>query len=382
MRHALKLDLPERRIGLAAHDFAQLMGAHEVVLTRAAKLGGAPTIASRFVQRLAAVTGKRWEEVTARGEKYLEMARNLDKPDAKPKAFARPEPRPPLAARPTSLSVTEIEAWLRDPYSIYAKHILRVRPLEAIDEPPGYRDRGIMIHETVADFARAHRDQLPDDVTARLIEIGEKHFEPLKDHPEARAFWWPRFLRIAQWFSGFERERRSNVDKLSVEISGSLPVTQGAREFKLRARADRIEHLQDGRFALIDYKTGQPPTAPQVKSGLSPQLTLEGAILRNGGFDGISFGASIAQLMYVGLRGGEPAGIIKDIAWKGSTPDAEADTALRRLAELVTKFEDEAQPYFALVSPMFIRRRAGDYDHLERVKEWSLTGGPEDEEAG
>ena len=40
----------------------------EVILTRAAKLGGAPTVASRFVQRLAAVAGEtRWKAALERG---------------------------------------------------------------------------------------------------------------------------------------------------------------------------------------------------------------------------------------------------------------------------------------------------------------------------
>jgi ATP-dependent helicase/nuclease subunit B len=116
-----------------------------------------------------------------------------------------------------------------------------------------------------------------------------------------------------------------------------------------------------------------------VKSGLSPQLTLEGAILRQGGFAGIPAGASIAEYVYVALRGGEPAGIEKLIGWKDSTPDMEADNALRQLTGLVVKFEDEQQPYLSLVTPMFLRRGGGDYDHLARIKEWSLTGGPDDD---
>jgi ATP-dependent helicase/nuclease subunit B len=382
MRHRLGLDLPERRVGLAAHDFAQLLGAREVVLTRAAKLSGAPTIASRFVQRLAAVSGTRWNDAVARGGRYLEAARALDRPENPTQAMARPAPRPPRNTRPMSLSVTEIETWLRDPYSIYAKHLLRLQPLDAIDEPPGVRDRGTMIHGAVGAFADAYKDKLPADVTATLVEFGEKYFAPLKDHPEARAFWWPRFLRIAQWFAGFEAERRANISKLDAEISGALTVAAGDRMFTLRARADRIEHLKDGSYALLDYKTGALPSAPQVRAGFSPQLTLEGAILRAGGFAGIPAGASIAEFVYVGLRGDEPAGIEKDISWKDSTPDAEADAALRRLTELVGKFENAAQPYLSRVSPMFVRRGGGDYDHLARVKEWSLTGGADDGDGG
>ena len=219
-----------------------------------------------------------------------------------------------------SLSVTEIETWLRDPYSIYARHILDLRPLEPIDEPPGARDRGVMIHEAIGAFAEAYKDNLPDDPVGKLIAFGETFFAPLKDHPEARAFWWPRFLRIAQWFAGFEAERRANIAKLDVEISGRLQIPASDRTFTLRTRADRIEHLTDGRFALLDYKTGSTPTPPQVKSGLSPQLTLEGAILRQGGFADIPAGGSVAEYLYVTLRGGDPAGIPKPIAWKETTP--------------------------------------------------------------
>jgi ATP-dependent helicase/nuclease subunit B len=380
MRHELGLDLPERRIGLAAHDFSQLLGAKEVFLTRAAKLGGAPTIASRFVQRLAAVAGEGWSATLSRGEKYLVMARTLDRPPHPPKAAARPEPKPPRAARPASLSVTEIETWLRDPYSIYAQHILALRPLDAIDEEPGARDRGTMIHRAVGEFSEAYKDRLPQDVTAALIACGEKYFEPLKDHPEARAFWWPRFVRVAHWFADFEMERRAKLAKLDAEIRGVIKIPVGERTFTLRARADRIEHLDDGRYALIDYKTGRAPTAMQVQSGLAPQLTLEAALLRAGAFDGIPPQASVAQLLYVELRGVEPPGMLKPIAWENSSPDAEADRALQRLKTLISRFEEETQPYLSRVTPMFMRRGGGDYDHLARIKEWSLANGADDDE--
>src|SRR5262249_46247455 len=155
MRHALGLDLPERRIGLAAHDFAQLCGAREVFLTYPAKRGGAPTVASRFVQRLAAVAGATlWEQALARGERYRDLCGSLDAPRTPPRPIARPSPRPPRAARPTSLSVTDIEHWLRDPYTIYAKHILKLPRLEAVDERLGAAERGNLIHEAIGDFAK------------------------------------------------------------------------------------------------------------------------------------------------------------------------------------------------------------------------------------
>jgi ATP-dependent helicase/nuclease subunit B len=202
----------------------------------------------------------------------------------------------------------------------------------------------------------------------------------LKDFPEARAFWWPRYLRIARWFADFETRRRANVGGISAEIYAKLEIPLGTRDFTLSTRADRIEHLSDGRYAVLDYKTGRLPTASQVSSGLSPQLTLEGAILRAGRFEGIAAGVSIAEFLYVGLRGGEPAGDPRTIEFKNSSPDEKSDEALAKLTALLMKFEDEATGYLSKERPMFMRRGGGDYDHLARVREWSLTGGEAEDE--
>jgi ATP-dependent helicase/nuclease subunit B len=382
MRHALGLDLPERRIGLSAHDFAQLLGAGEAILTRAGKLAGAPTVASRFLQRLAAVAGERWQEVRGRGERYLAWARELDRPRDPPRPAARPAPRPPLAARPTRLSVTEIEHWLRDPYTIYAKHILRLIPLDPVDTPPGAADRGTVIHGAVGDFTQAFAQRLPADALAELLALGRKHFAALEDYPEARAFWWPRFERVARWFADWENGRRAHLEAVHAELRGEIEIPLGERTLRLSARADRIERLGAGDYAILDYKTGRVPTVPQVTSGLAPQLTLEGAILRAGGFRDIPAQASLSALVYVSLRGGEPAGEEKELKFKDSLPDAEADIALRKLTELARRFADEATPYLSRERPMWERRAYGDYDHLARVKEWSLNGGADDETEG
>jgi ATP-dependent helicase/nuclease subunit B len=152
---------------------------------------------------------------------------------------------------------------------------------------------------------------------------------------------------------------------------------------RLSARADRIEHLGGATYAILDYKTGQVPTSKQVQTGLSPQLTLEGAILRAGQFADIPPHASIAALVYVSLKGGDPAGEEKSLDFKDTTPDQEADRALQKLAEVARKFEDPATPYRSRERTMWRARAYGDYDHLARVKEWSLTGGVGDEaEAG
>jgi ATP-dependent helicase/nuclease subunit B len=377
MRRDLGLDPPERRIGLSAHDFAQALGAKEVILSRAAKLAGAPTVTSRFVQRIAALAGKRWDDVLKRGNIYLDLARALDHP-GQVNAAERPAPKPPLAARPSRLSVTAIEDWLRDPYTIYARYVLRLRPLDPVDTPPGARDRGTVIHGAIGDYTKLFAQKPPADPLKELSALGDKHFATLADYPEARAFWWPRFLRIAQWFAQWDGARRASIKTLHAEIRGEVKFPNGKREFTLAAIADRIEQRADGSYAIIDYKTGAARTEKQVRTGLAPQLTLEAAILRGGGFTFIAAG-SVAEISYVTLKGGDPAGKPCPIEFKDGTPDSQADHALAKLKELAAKFENPATPYLSLVHPMW-KTHYGDYDHLARVKEWSLAGGGDEGE--
>jgi ATP-dependent helicase/nuclease subunit B len=380
MRHELGLDLPERRIGLSAHDFAEALGTREVILSRAAKLAGAPTVASRFVQRLAAVAGRaRWQEALDRGAHTIALARALDTPEGSERIKA-PAPFPPRAARPSRLSVTEIEHWLRDPYTIYAKHVLRLPPLAAVDTPPGAADRGTVIHEAIGKFTERFAQKLPQNPLEELLALGRQEFAAIEDYPEARAFWWPRFVRIARWFADWEAERRPKIAAMHAEIRGEISIPLNERTFRLSARADRIERLADGRYAVLDYKTGAARSDKQVRIGLAPQLTLEAAILKNGGFREVPAGASIAELVYVGLKGGEPAGDPRTVDFQDGTADSHAERALARLAGIAARFEDESTPYRSLVHPMW-KTQYGDYDHLARVKEWSLSGGVDDEGA-
>jgi ATP-dependent helicase/nuclease subunit B len=381
MRHELGLDLPERRIGLSAHDFAQLLGAEEVILSHAAKVGGAPAVASRFLHRLEAVAGEeRWNAAKSAGKRYVRFAAQLDSPD-KVEPVPQPAPRPPRIVRPLKLSVTAIEDWLRDPYTIYAKYILKLAPLDPVDMPLSAADRGSAIHDALGEFTQTFATALPEDPAAALRGIGKKYFAPLMERPEARALWWPRFMRIATWFSDWEIARRGNVSGIEAEIRGEIPIPlDNERTFVLSARADRIERRRDGTFAVLDYKTGQPPTGKQVRMGLSPQLTLEAAILREGGFAGIAAGASVSDLIYVRLSGNNPPGEQTSLELKinrGDTPqppDAAAAEARAKLEALIRAFENQSQAYTSLNLPMWTNRY-GTYDDLARIKEWSAAGG-------
>ncbi|HUZ30866.1 MAG TPA: double-strand break repair protein AddB [Xanthobacteraceae bacterium] len=377
MRLALGLDLPERRVGLSAHDFAQALGARKVILSHAAKIAGGPTVPSRFVQRLAAIAGPRWEPALARGRDYLAWARELDRPE-QVAAAPQPAPKPPRAARPSQLSVTAIEDWLRDPYTIYAKYILRLMPLDPVDLAPGAAERGTIIHAAVGEFTQRYAEALPSDPAGVLIEIGRPYFAPLEDFPETRAFWWPRFVRIAGWLAGWEAQRRPSIKAIAAEIGGKIDIPLAEGAFALSGRADRIERHADGGYVILDYKTGSARSEKQLRAGLAPQLTLEAAILRRGGFAGIAAGSSVTQVGYVLLKGGARPGEPKLINFLKGTTDEQADYALQRLTGLAGRFAEQNTPYRSLVHPMWTRHY-GDYDHLARVKEWSATGGEVDD---
>ncbi|MEE9544067.1 MAG: double-strand break repair protein AddB [Rhodospirillales bacterium] len=371
MLKAFGLPSPERRIGLAAHDFAQAFCAPNVVLTRATRVEGTPTVPSRWLLRLQTLLrGSGLENALKPDLEWLQWVSRLDASE-KPGTVPPPAPKPPVAARPRQLSVSRVETWIRDPYAIYAERILGLRPLDPLDADPGAAERGSVIHKALERFIAAHPGELPADPVGEMIAIGRKVFEEHLDRPGVRAFWWPRFQRIARWFVDFERGRRGGGQMTAAtEVNGRLALAAPAGDFTLTARADRIDLLSGGGLAIIDYKTGQTPTSPQVECGLAPQLPLEAAIAGDGGFEGID-GEKIDQLIYLRLSGGRPAGEMKVLKLDVAET---ADKALAKLRKRIADFDNPEMPYRSRQVSMF-ESRYGDYDHLARVKEWTAAIG-------
>ncbi|HVI27838.1 double-strand break repair protein AddB [Hansschlegelia sp.] len=377
LRALLGLAPPERRIGLSAHDFSQGLGAEEVVLTRAAKVGGAPTIPSRWLQRIAAVAaGPAHQAALERGRRLVTLAEQLGHAEREP-APRPPEPRPPLELRPSRMSVTSVETWLRDPYAIYARYILDLEELGAVGPEPNAADLGNAIHGALERFAKAGVALNAADARERLLAFGREAFGALLEREDARTLWWPRFERIADWTLAFHRGRAERVETSHVEKRGEIHFeTVAGRSFRLSARADHIDALTDGTFAFLDYKTGAVPGLKQALAGFAPQLPLEGAILQEGGFaDAAAKGATVSELAFVKLIGRDPAGELVEIRGETEAPDEIAATALERFRQVVDRFENPDEPYRSLSHPKFLARPEGPYGHLARVKEWSATGG-------
>lgn len=366
MRASFGLPPGDAQIGLAAHDFAAGLMARRVVLTRALRVDGAPTVPSRWLLRLETV-------LTASGLALAPAApatawqAALDRPDNVLR-LAAPAPCPPVSARPRSLSVTEIETLRRDPYAIYARHILRLDSLDPIDQDPGAADRGSFIHQALD--AYLHIVPRPDAAEAlpALLECGRRAFGDSLAQPGVWAFWWPRFVRIARWFLDWEAARAPDLAESWTERRGRLLLSVSAEGFELRARADRIDRLREGGLAIIDYKTGGVPSAKEVELGFAPQLPLEAAMAAAGGFEGIA-AAEVRDLLYLRLSGAQPAGEEIRAGGAKAAPGALAADALDGLEALIRHYDKPGTTYLAQPDPDRAPRYS-DYTHLARVDEW------------
>lgn len=373
MRAEFGLPPPELRIGLSAHDFVQCCGAEEVYLTRARRIEGTPTIPSRWLQRLDALLAGEADggaQFRAAEPALLAWWEALDRPAAPAGPRPAPAPAPPVAARPRRLSVTRVETWIADPYSVYARDILRLKPLDPVDADPSAAERGELIHRILEAFVRAFPAALPADAEAQLLTLGEEHFAAAGTPPGVRAFWWPRFARIARWFVETERERRPAALPCATEVEGALEFDAPAGRFRLTGKADRIDATRAGTLEIIDYKTGGVPPRKHVGDGRRPQLSLEAAIAAAGGFAGVD-PAEVAALAYWRLSGAESAGEIVEI---GDDAAQLGRAALAGLQALVAHFDDPATPYHPVPRPA-LAPPWNDYAHLARHKEWSVPGG-------
>jgi ATP-dependent helicase/nuclease subunit B len=273
--------------------------------------------------------------------------------------------------------VTEIETLVRDPYSIFARHILKLDALDAIAVAPSAAERGTIIHDVLGGFTEAYPKALPAHAQEDLLSRGVEAFAEISEaFPELYAEWWPRFTRLATEFVVWEQARRPNLVEVYAERSGKLPIPlPDGTLFTLRARADRIEHRRDGGFAIIDFKTGQPPGIREVYAGFSPQLTLEAMMLMKGAFKGLPTAKHAPDLLYIHTTGGrEP---IKPREIKPGRDEERSVTEIveehrQRFEGMIVRYAKGEAAYLSRPFPKYARRFS-EYDHLARVKEWSLA---------
>jgi double-strand break repair protein AddB len=371
MRKDAGLLLPERQIGLSAHDYQQAVAAPEVILSRAMRDAEAETVPSRWLNRLCnlmAGLGPQngplaLEQMEARGNLWLSRSAAVDQPQALPDAgllpAPRPRPYPPVAARPTSLALTKIRTLIRDPYATYAQYILRLKPLSPLRAQPDARDRGTAIHRILERFVTERpQGEAVADARRRLLEIGAEVLAEETPFPSARALWLARLERAADHF--LRQDEKWGGQTVLTEKAGAVAV--GQTGFTLTGTPDRIDQRPDGTVVLIDYKTGTPPTKAQ-QTTLDLQLHLAAAMAERGGFDDRVM--EVSGVSYIGLGSGEKA---------VDTPltTEEIDTIWARFVTLIKAYQDPQTGYTARRA-VFDTRTPGDYDHLARFGEWDMT---------
>jgi len=355
VRSELGLGGLERRIGIMAHDLATHLGGREVILTRSRRDARSPAIASRFLLRLQAMLGG-----IPRHAALVTLAGAIDASGNPPQPVARPAPSPPLAARPKAISVTDVDRLKADPFAFYAKAILRLRPIDPVDAEAAAAWRGSQVHE-IFDRWFKHDALQPAALHARVDAL----FADPATHPQLRAFWAPRLREALDWIA-----EQVALD----DAKGRVPVAseiKGATEIagiRLHGIADRIDRIGDD-LAIVDYKTGKPPTAAAVKAGFSMQLGLLGLIAANDGFDGVS-GTPTAFEYWSLAKDKDNFGKRVSPAKPGSELTAEnfVATAAAVFSEAAGEWLTGTAPFTAKLHPE--HAPYGDYDQLMRLQEW------------
>ncbi len=373
MRARIGLPDPEAMVGQSAHDFVMAAcAAPEVVLSAPRRRDHAPAVPARWLVRLQALLAAQGraqggaQEAALPSHPAVGWARALDRPaQDRVRPVAPPRPCPPIALRPRRLSVTEIETWQRDPYAIYARHILRLRQLDPLEQATDAADYGSLVHAGLHRFLAGARERWPEDAAAAL-RLGLMQALGLARLRPALAAWWaPRLARIADWVATTEAARRAAEapETIAPEIAGVWPLDVPGG-FTLTGRADRIERYVDASLAILDYKTGKPPSQADVQSGLAPQLPLEAAMAAAGAF-GPALRGPARALLYWQLSGGFEPGRALLIA----APQALVAATEAGLRRLITQYDDPATCYLAQPVPE-IAPRHGVYAQLARVAEW------------
>lgn len=372
MRADAGLLFPERRIGLAAHDFQQAAGAPEVVLARAKRTADADAVPSRWVNRLTNLLDglpdqggpEALSAMRKRGDYWLTLAGALDVPDAPTPPAPRPAPAPPADARPRRLSVTEVERLLRDPYQIYASHVLRLRALSPLRHRPEAALRGSVLHVVLERALPGFAGLDAAEQKSHLLTIGDEVLTEMVPWPTARRFWLARLTRIADHFIAEETIRAARGAVTETEAGGGL--TLAGCGVRLTTKSDRLDRTPEGALWIYDYKTGAPPTVGQQKE-FNKQLHITAFMAESGGFKSLG-PTPVVGAEYIGL-GSKPITVPADF---DAVP---IEGVQESLHTLFMKFLDPETGFAAQVA----RESQGDYsdyDHLSRGGEWDLTMTP------
>lgn len=382
MKTEIGLEPPERRVGQVAHDFEMANGTRQLVYSRALRQGSAPSVASRWLQRLLALGGKDLEQaLRARGDRFRHWANLIDEGESQNPA-QRPAPKPPQTLQPKSYSFSEVGRLRRDPYAIYARRILRLDPVDAFNRDPGAAERGTLYHAIIDRFVReGHAAGTPAGAIA-MERILSELFDAEQLPPHIDSVWRPRFREVARAFLAWEEERRPQIRRTLTEVPAGMELD--AAGIRLTGVADRIDVKGPGAADIIDYKTGYNPSPTQARALLDPQLALEAAALRAGAFRDAG-NLTPENLLYVRLRPGSrfrTDQINNELSTRDPTKAKSAlqlaEESIDQLTKFVLLLKSGERGFSSRLIPAQQYEYGGDYDHLARVSEWATAEAEEE----
>ncbi len=366
---ALGVPGAEFRIGLSAHDLAGALGAPEVVLSWAQRDEGAPVIPSRFVLRVEAMLGEL--AATHREVEAVALARQIDLgPRANP--AERPAPNPTLAQRDVPLAVTAIDRLLGDPYQFYAQAILRLRVLDALDAEPTAAWKGTVVHRVLERWHKA------GDGAGELLRLAAEELAEMRAHPLVRSLWWPRLAKALEWIDeAIAAQRAEGRSLLASEVKGEMTF----RGVRVHGRADRIDRMADGSLAVVDYKTGTPPSRKRVADGYALQLGVIGLIAAAGGFPGVAGDPEWFEYWSLAKRPrsedkaafGYVFEPFRTERSQGLDREEFLDQTALDLGRAIDLYIKGDAPFEASLQPDLYGYN--DYDQLMRLDEWQARGG-------
>lgn len=380
---ALGIPGAEFRIGLAAHDLAGAMGAPEVVLSRAQRDAEGPTLPSRFVLRVEALLGDMVEEHTERA--IPAMLPQLGRAAEPAPEYPRPMPRPTAEQRKASISATALDRLLGDPYQFYARQVLGLSQLDPLAADP-FNDpalRGTLVHEILDAWhslrASGRTSGRADGDAAPIGPFAEEFLRNKPVHPLFWGLWRPRLVtaleRFEQWII---EDEALGARTLSTEIKGAMRVDG----ITVHGVADRIDRLPDGSLAIIDYKSGKPPTKKEVAKGYRLQLGVLGLIARDGAFkhkddpesSAISGDATRFEFWSLRKQDGEFGERFSPLKLSSRQDGLEPQEFLpehkEKLHTAITKYLNGDAPFTAKENPDY--PGYSEYDQLMRLEEWVI----------
>ena len=365
MKKDFGLPQPERSVGLSAADFSHLLHAPKVYMTRSQKLDGAPTNKSRWWLRMETVLEANFSSGADKyafiyTQPYTYWAKTLDY-TGNYTPIEAPNPRPEVSRRPRRLSASNVEKLMRDPYTIYAKYILNLKPLKDLDCEKQASDYGSVVHKVLQRFNDRYNQQFPLTAKQELLSLGEEEFANSGISEELMTFWWPKFMKSVDWLVANEAGYRPDISVVHNETKGFVKFSAAAGDFEVEAIADRIDETKSGELNILDYKTGRARSIKEMENSYAPQLPIEGLIAQKGGFAGLN-SKKVNSLQYWTFKN-------QKIATKQEQSETAIDNIEKVLKSLINEFDNPSRPYIVNSAG---KSGYSDYEHLSRFLEWSV----------